>query len=58
MEELVVKFQVVEWTKAIVIEEAVEAWMWGDEVDELKQNCERELNAALPILKAAQDALD
>ena len=52
---LVVRFKVTQLTEAVVSEEADEAWMWRDEVYKLKIKFQRYLNAALPILIAAQD---
>lgn len=57
MADLAVKSKIAEQTEAVVSKEAAEAQIQRDEVNELKTNCERELNEALPILKSAQDAV-
>ena len=44
-------------TEAVCSVEASEAQGQRDEVNELKENCQRELDEALPILQSAQEAV-
>ena len=55
--ELAEKSKIAEKTEAVVSVEAAEAQVQRDDVNELKTNCERELNEALPTLKRAQAAV-
>ena len=43
--------------EAIVGKEAAEAQIQRDEVNELKTNCQRELDEAIPILESAKKAV-
>lgn len=56
--ELEIKTKVANEVEAVVSKEAEQAQMQKDQVNDIKNECEQNLNEALPALKAAEQAVD